>query len=61
MILYYRWFHEKGPIVWKNVQDNIELNNKVTLKNNENKGISGLSHVRSFKSQKDPTVPKDAR
>lgn len=53
MILYYRWFHEKGPIIWRKVQEDIELNNKVPIKKNENKDSSGSCHARSFKSQTD--------
>lgn len=51
MILYYRFFHSKGPIPWKN-QDGVELNNKVVANNSENKNNkqNGLNHVRSFKS-----------
>ncbi|KAG7301400.1 hypothetical protein JYU34_014345 [Plutella xylostella] len=60
MILYYRWFHEKGPIMWKNVEGDIELNNKSTHPKN-NKNSTGLTHVRSFKSQKDSDLQKNER
>ncbi|XP_047536490.1 uncharacterized protein LOC125070600 [Vanessa atalanta] len=54
MILYYRFFHSKGPIPWKNAQDDVELNNKVVTSNCESKNNkhNGLNHVRSFKSAK---------
>lgn len=52
MILYYRYFHSKGPIPWKYAQEDIELNNKVPPKISQthcDKG-KGINHVRSFKS-----------
>ncbi|CAH2042306.1 unnamed protein product, partial [Iphiclides podalirius] len=51
MVLYYRYFHSKGPIPWKYAEADIELNNKVSHSsgNNANKATS-LSHVRSFKT-----------
>lgn len=63
MLLYYRWFHARGPIVWKNVEKDIELNNKIMRENQENvpKG-SSLTHVRSFKSlQKDKPLDSNPR
>lgn len=51
MILYYRFFHSKGPIPWKNPQDDVELNNKVPTGNAEkNNKNNALNHVRSFKT-----------
>ncbi|CAH2243014.1 jg10584 [Pararge aegeria aegeria] len=51
MILYYRYFHSKGPIPWKNAQDDVELNNKVVPQiYDKNNKSNGLNHVRSFKS-----------
>ncbi|XP_026742115.1 uncharacterized protein LOC113504148 [Trichoplusia ni] len=51
MVLYYRYFHYTGPISWKNAVDDIELNNKVTAQESNNKREgTGLNHVRSFKS-----------
>lgn len=51
MILYYRFFHSKGPIPWKNQHDDVELNNKVVPQNSDkNNKSNGLNHVRSFKS-----------
>lgn len=49
MIFYYRFFHSKGPITWKNSQDDVELNNKATPHTNKNKS-NGLNHIRSFKT-----------
>ncbi|XP_075981703.1 uncharacterized protein LOC142980246 [Anticarsia gemmatalis] len=50
MILYYRYFHSTGPILWKSAPDDIELNNKVSIQQSNNKNQHGLNHVRSFKS-----------
>lgn len=52
MILYYRYFHSKGPIPWKFAQEDVELNNKITHTNSHanNQNNSGLKYVRSFKS-----------
>lgn len=51
MILYYRFFHAKGPIPWKSPQDDVELNNKVpTCNSDKNNKSNGLNHVRSFKT-----------
>ncbi|CAK1584613.1 unnamed protein product [Parnassius mnemosyne] len=53
MVLYYRYFHSKGPITWKYAEADIELNNKVVSNSsgiNTNK-TNSLNHVRSFKSQ----------
>ncbi|XP_063385917.1 uncharacterized protein LOC134671964 [Cydia fagiglandana] len=60
MIFYYRYFHSKGPIPWKNDSNDIELNNKVTTamenKRNNNKG---LNYVRSFKSSQKIKVTEE--
>ncbi|KPJ03953.1 hypothetical protein RR46_07712 [Papilio xuthus] len=66
MILYYRYFHSKGPIPWKYAEPDIELNNKVSQTGNIHSKPSSLCHVRSFKSankdkttdtpSKDPTI-----
>lgn len=52
MILYYRYFHSKGPIPWKFAHEDVELNNKITPTDSHanNKKSSGLKYVRSFKS-----------
>ncbi|OWR53003.1 putative XK-related protein 6 [Danaus plexippus plexippus] len=52
MMLYYRFFHSKGPIPWKNSQDDVELNNKTATQSNDTKNnkIKGLNNVRSFKT-----------
>ncbi|XP_026320716.1 uncharacterized protein LOC113230832 isoform X2 [Hyposmocoma kahamanoa] len=52
MILYYRYFHSKGPIPWKFAHVDVELNNKITSTNSHanNQNNSGLKYVRSFKS-----------
>lgn len=52
MMLYYRFFHSKGPIPWKNSQDDVELNNKTVTQSNDTKNnkIKGLNNVRSFKT-----------
>lgn len=52
MILYYRYFHSTGPILWKTAPDDIELNNKVSIQGSNNKKDHGLNHVRSFKSSR---------
>lgn len=52
MILYYRYFHSTGPILWKNAPDDIELNNKVPKNESDSKKDHGLNHVRSFKSSR---------
>lgn len=52
MILYYRWFHAKGPIIWKNTDPEVELNNKIKLKDTDERK-NNLFHVRSFKTQED--------
>lgn len=52
MILYYRYFHSKGPIPWKFAHEDVELNNKITPTDSHanNPNSSGLKYVRSFKS-----------
>lgn len=59
MVIYYRYFHSKGPIPWKYAEADIELNNKVVSNSsgsNANKP-SALCHVRSFKTlNKDKTT-----
>ncbi|XP_068620088.1 uncharacterized protein [Battus philenor] len=51
MVLYYRYFHSKGPIPWKYAMTDIELNNKIVVQAPNNSNIcSTLCHVRSFKS-----------
>ncbi|XP_049877321.1 uncharacterized protein LOC126374663 [Pectinophora gossypiella] len=61
MLLYYRYFHSKGPIPWKADHEDVELNNKVTEKISQNKN-NGLKHVRSFKStHKDEVVEISSR
>ncbi|XP_030024438.2 uncharacterized protein LOC115443250 [Manduca sexta] len=53
MISYYRFFHWKGPIFWKNPQNDIELNNKAVIQSpnsDKSKDNNSLNHVRSFKS-----------
>lgn len=64
MLFYYRWFHAKGPILWKNIDSDIELNNKVQRNPQVNPGdkSTGLTHVRSFKSlQKDKSITHSSR
>lgn len=53
MILYYRYFHSKGPIPWKNESNDIELNNKISTIRINNKS---LNYVRSFKSSQKTEV-----
>ncbi|KAJ2948549.1 hypothetical protein O0L34_g7804 [Tuta absoluta] len=51
MLVYYRYFHSKGPITWKTAHDDVELNNKVALsKSDHDSKNAALKHVRSFKS-----------
>lgn len=51
MILYYRFFHSTGPILWKHSDNDIELNNKSAAENAANKqNKTSLKHVRSFKN-----------
>lgn len=57
MITYYRYFHSKGPIPWKYVHEDIELNNKVIQNSPNNQKTSGIKHVRSFKSTKKDETP----
>ncbi|XP_047525259.1 uncharacterized protein LOC125063066 [Pieris napi] len=51
MVIYYRYYHSKGPIPWRYIHEDVELNNKVindTKNSNEIKG--GLNNLRSFKN-----------
>lgn len=48
MVLYYRYFHFKGPIEWKPPHEDLELNNKSTKTDGGNN--KGVSNLRSFKS-----------
>lgn len=51
MICYYRYFHSKGPILWKNSSNDIELNNKSVIQNSNTKnGNDKFKYIRSFKS-----------
>lgn len=52
MIIYYRYFHSKGPIAWKYGHEDIELNNKISKPQSDVKfrKDGSMSHVRSFKS-----------
>lgn len=52
MILYYRYFHSTGPILWKNATDDIELNNKMPIQESNQKKGHCLNYVRSFKSSR---------
>ncbi|XP_012552007.1 uncharacterized protein LOC101746965 isoform X1 [Bombyx mori] len=52
MIFYYRFYHPKGPLLWKRKQSDIELNNKAVIQNpgtEENKTVVNLNPIRSFK------------
>ncbi|XP_073953704.1 uncharacterized protein isoform X2 [Choristoneura fumiferana] len=56
MILYYRYFHSKGPIPWKNGSNDIELNNKISTTRINN---IGLNYVRSFKSSQKTEIKNE--
>lgn len=52
MISYYKFFHWKGPILWKNPHSDIELNNRSDIQesNLDKTDENILNHVRSFKN-----------
>lgn len=49
MIIYYRFFHSKGPIPWKAHED-IELNNKVNVHFDSLTKAHEVKNMRSFKT-----------
>ncbi|XP_038211465.1 putative uncharacterized protein DDB_G0282133 [Zerene cesonia] len=58
MIVYYRYFHSKGPIPWRYVHEDVELNNKVGCDNTktENEKSANLNNLRLFKNSNIPQV-----
>lgn len=51
MVIYYRYYHLKGPIPWRYIHEDVELNNKGINDNKEsNEKKVGLNNLRSFKN-----------
>ncbi|VVC94039.1 unnamed protein product [Leptidea sinapis] len=57
MILYYRYFHPKGPIPWKYFHEDIDLNNDVQGNSNCKKAAEMENNLRNLRTFK--TVDKD--
>lgn len=58
MILYYRYFHSKGPIEWKSTQENVELNNKAAKDSLE---TVTKENIRCFKSSQKESFQTDSK
>lgn len=62
MVLYYRFFHSKGPIVWKDIIHDVELNNKSVMQNTTRvKNQTSLKYIRAFKNLDNTNATHDQR
>lgn len=59
MVIYYRYYHSKGPIQWRYVHEDVELNNKFKCETkNSNERNCSLNNMRSFKNS---NITKEAK